>query len=38
MKALVIIPYITNYTTKNECSQYQNIMSANIVWKAYEDA
>ena len=38
MKVLAIIHYITNYTTKNNCSQYQRIMSAAIVQKAYEDA
>ena len=38
MKALAIIHYITNYATKGDCSQYQRIMSAAIVRKAYEDA
>ncbi len=38
MKALVIIHYITNYATKGNCSQYQHIMSAVIVWKVYKDA
>ena len=37
MKALVIIYYITNYVIKGNYSQYQRIMSAAIVWKAYED-
>ncbi len=38
MKVLAIIYYITNYATKGDCSQYQRIMSAAIVLKAYEDA
>lgn len=37
MKALAIIYYITNYVTKGDCNQYQRIMSAAIVWKAYKD-
>ena len=38
MKALAIIYYITNYAIKGNCSQYQRIMSAAIIRKAYEDA
>ena len=37
MKALAIIYYITNYATKDNCSQYQYIMFTAIIQKAYED-
>ncbi len=34
---LVLIYYITNYATKGNCSQYQRIMGAAFVKKAYND-
>lgn len=38
VKALALVRYITNYATKGDCSQYQRIMGAAFVRKAYEDA
>ena len=35
--ALALIYYITNYATKSDCSQYQWIMEAAFVKKAYDD-
>ncbi len=35
--ALALIHYITNYATKGDCSQYQRIMGAAFVKKAYDD-
>ncbi len=35
--ALALIYYITNYATKGDCSQYQRIMGAAFVNKAYDD-
>ena len=37
VKALALIHYIINYATKGDCSQYQRIMAAAIVRKAFED-
>ncbi len=37
MKALAIINYITNYATKGNCSQYQCIILAAIIRKAYKN-
>ncbi len=34
---LVLIYYITNYATKGDCSQYQRIIGAAFVKKAYDD-
>lgn len=36
--ALALIHYITNYATKGDCSQYQRIMGAAFVKKAYDAA
>ena len=38
VKALVLVRYITNYATKSDCSQYQRVMGAAFVQKAYEEA
>ncbi len=35
--ALAFIHYITNYATKGDCSQYQRIMGAAFVKKAYDE-
>ncbi len=35
--ALALIHYITNYTTRDNCSQYQRIMGAALVKKAYDN-
>ena len=35
--ALAFIHYITNYVTKNDHSQYQRIIRAVFVKKAYDD-
>ena len=37
LKTLALVHYITNYATKGDCSQYQRIMAAAIVRKAFED-
>ncbi len=37
IKALALIHYITNYATKNDCSQYQRVMVVAIVRKAFND-
>ncbi len=34
---MTLIYYITNYTTKCDCSQYQRVMAAAIVRKAFDD-
>lgn len=36
-KALALIHYITNYATKGDSSQYQRVMAAAIVRKAFKD-
>ncbi len=38
VKALALICYITNYATKGDCSQYQRVLGAAFVRKAYEEA
>ncbi len=38
VKALAFIWYITNYATKGDCNQYQRVMRAAFVRKAFEDA
>lgn len=37
IKALVFIYYITNYTTKGDCSQYQKVIIVAIVRKAFDN-
>ncbi len=37
IKALAFIYYITNYATKSDCSQYQRVMTAAIVRKAFDN-
>lgn len=37
IKALALVRYITNYTTKGDCSQYQRMMGAAFVRRAYEE-
>ncbi len=37
IKALALIHYITNYATKGDCCQYQRVMVAAIVRKAFDD-
>lgn len=38
VKELAFIWYITNYATKNDCSQEQYVMRAAFIYKAFEDA
>lgn len=37
MKALTLVHYITNYTTKGDCNQYQRIMATAIVRKVFKN-
>ena len=37
IKALALIPYIINYTTKSNCGQYQRVMVTAILRKAFND-
>lgn len=37
IKALALIHYIIKYATKGDCSQYQRVMAAAIVKKAFDD-
>ncbi len=34
---MALIHYITNYATKGDCNQYQRVMAATIVRKAFDN-